>query len=162
MYRGKGAGRWAESSSGARVLPYRPHACACTAARRDMPDGTRSLPCWPCVAAAAATVWTRMAAAPRAHPPLGKRRWPPRLRRSPIVGGGGRAKHVRYRPGGLWLRPPSNPRGGGSSPRLLRAAEMRLKTSGSNGGRRSAGGGGGGGVPLRRRRPRGPRAGGGA
>ena len=26
MYRGRGAGRWAESSSGARVLPYKPPA----------------------------------------------------------------------------------------------------------------------------------------
>ena len=61
MYRGRGAGRWAESSSGARVLPYKPPACACTAARRDVPEGTRSLPCWPCRAAAAAAVWTGMA-----------------------------------------------------------------------------------------------------
>ena len=27
MYRGRGAGRWAESSSGARGLPYKPPAC---------------------------------------------------------------------------------------------------------------------------------------
>ena len=45
MYRGRGAGRWAELSSGARGLPYKPPACACTATRRDEPEGTRSLPC---------------------------------------------------------------------------------------------------------------------
>ena len=38
-------GRWAQSSSGARGLPYRNPACACTAARRDELEGTRSLPC---------------------------------------------------------------------------------------------------------------------
>ena len=37
-------------------------------------------------------------------------------------GGWGPAKHVRHRPRGLWLRPPSNPRGG-SSPRLSAVAQ---------------------------------------
>ena len=54
-----------------------------------MPEGTRSLPCWPCRAAAAAAVWTGMATTPRARPPLGQRMRPPRQRRSPLVGGGG-------------------------------------------------------------------------
>ena len=54
MYRGRGAGRWAESSSGALVLPYRPPACAFTAARRDRAVMTKSLPSSPSRAAAAA------------------------------------------------------------------------------------------------------------
>ena len=83
MYRGIGAGRWAESSSGARGLPYKPLACACTAAKRDESEGTRSLPCLPYHAAAAAAVWTGVAKALRARPPLGQksrpsRRWPQR------------------------------------------------------------------------------------
>ena len=48
MYRGRGAGRWDESSAGASVLPYSPPACAYTAARRDELEGTKSLPCLPC------------------------------------------------------------------------------------------------------------------
>ena len=87
MYRGRGAGRWAKSSSGACVLPYRRPACARTAARRDEPEGTRSLPCWPCRAAAvAAAMWTGMVETLRAPPILGQRT-SPRLLRPPRVGG---------------------------------------------------------------------------
>ena len=70
-------GRWAEASLGARGLPYKPPASVRTAATRDKPEGTRSLPCWPCRAAAVAAVRTRMAKAPRARPPLGHRSSPP-------------------------------------------------------------------------------------
>ena len=89
MYRGTGAGRWAESSSGARGLPYKPPACARTAARGDEPEGTRSLPCWPCRAAAVAAVWTGMAKALRARPPLGLRSPLPRRQPQREGGGGG-------------------------------------------------------------------------
>ena len=41
MYRGRGAERWAESSSGARSLSYNLLALACTAARRDELVGTK-------------------------------------------------------------------------------------------------------------------------
>ena len=56
MYRGRGAGRWAESRSDARVLPYRPPACARTVARRDEAVMTKSLPSLPSRAAAAAVL----------------------------------------------------------------------------------------------------------
>ena len=51
MYRGRGAGRWAESSSGARVLPYKPPACVRTAAKGDEAVVTKSLPelALPCI-----------------------------------------------------------------------------------------------------------------
>ena len=71
MYRGRGAGRWAESSSSARDLPYKPPTYAHTAARRDQPEGTRSLPRWPCRAATMVAVWTGLAKALKARPPLG-------------------------------------------------------------------------------------------
>ena len=91
MYRGRGAGRWAESSSGACGLPYKPPppppACVRTAATRDEPEGTRSLPCWPCHAVAVAAVWTGVAKALRARPPLGQRSSP--RRRRPLREGGG-------------------------------------------------------------------------
>ena len=54
MYRGRGAGRWAQSSSGARVRPHGPPVCARTAARRDEAVMTKSLPSSPSRAAAAA------------------------------------------------------------------------------------------------------------
>ena len=75
-----GAGRWAETSSGARGLPYKPPARVRTAARRDEPEGTSCLPCWPCRAAAAAAVRTGIAKALRARPPLGQRSSPRRRR----------------------------------------------------------------------------------
>ena len=78
MYIGKGTGRWAESSSSTPGLPYKPTTCACTAARRDEAEGTRSLPRWPYHAAAATAVWIGMGEVLRASPPLGKRS-PPRL-----------------------------------------------------------------------------------
>ena len=90
MYRGRGAGRWAESSSGARGLPYKPPACACTAARREEPEGTRSLPCLPCRVAAVAALWTGVAEALGACPPLGHRS--PPSRRRPQLGGAGGAR----------------------------------------------------------------------
>ena len=51
------------------------------------PEGTRSLPCWPCRAAAvAAAMWTGMVETLRAPPILGQRT-SPRLLRPPRVGG---------------------------------------------------------------------------
>ena len=50
--------------------------------------GIRSLPCWPCRAAAVAAVRTRMVKALRARPPLGQRN-SPRRRRPQREGGGG-------------------------------------------------------------------------
>ena len=93
MYRGRGAGRWAESSLGTRGLPYKPPAYARTAARRDEPEGTRSLPCRPCRAAAVAAVWTGMAKAREARPPLGQRSSPP-WRQPQREGGGGRTRSM--------------------------------------------------------------------
>ena len=55
-------------------------------------------------------------------------------------------EHVRYRPGGLRLRPPPTPRGGDccrGNARLPKAAEMRLKMSRSDAGGSAASGGGG-------------------
>ena len=136
MYRGRGAGRWAESSSSARVLPYKPPAYACTAARRDVPEGTRSLLCSPYRAAA---VWTAVAKALKAHSPRGQR-GPPSRRRSRCRGGGGGgcAEHVRYGPGGLWRWPSAvaacDPRVGiGATARrgCSGPPKMRQKTSGS-------------------------------
>ena len=95
--------------------PLQAPACVRTAARRDEPEGTRSLPCWPCRAAAVAVVGTRMEKALRARPPLGQRIW---------WGRGGRARSMsatdlvafsygRRRPHG----------GGGSSPRQCAATQ---------------------------------------
>ena len=94
MYRGRGAGRWAESSPGARGLPYKAPACARTAARREEPEGITSLPCWPCCAAAAAAMRTRVGEALKAHPPLGQRNPPPPAAWAAACvwgGGGGRS-----------------------------------------------------------------------
>ena len=58
-----------------------------------MPEGTKSLPCWPCRAAAAAAVWTGMATPLGARPPLGQRggRSLPSRRPRPVGGAGARA-----------------------------------------------------------------------
>ena len=124
MYKGGGAGRWADFSEGARDLPYRRPACVRTAARMEEPEGTRSLLCWPCRAAAAAAVWTGMEEALMARPPLGQRS-SPLVRRPPhVCRGGARADNVRHRPGGLRLRPRPTPRGE-LSPRQRAAAQGR-------------------------------------
>ena len=159
MYRGRGAGRWAELTSGARGLPYRPPAYVRTAARRDGPEGTRSLPCWPCrAAAAAAVVWTGIVGAPRARPPLGQRT-PPLLRRPLCAGGGGGG-------GRAWSMFATDLSAFGwaaaESAGGVNAPEIRLKTSGSDDGGRSARGDGGGWVSRCGQCLGGPRGGGGA
>ena len=72
MYRGQGAGRWAESSSGARGLPYMLLAWACIAARRDGLGGAMSLPCW-LVRAGTAVAGGERAESPVANPREGQR-----------------------------------------------------------------------------------------
>ena len=112
-----------------------------------MPEGTRSLPCRPCRVAAAAAVWTGMEEALRARPPLDQRR-SPRLRQPPRVGGEG--ARGACPPPTWWplaeaaVLPAGGDRRRGNA-RLLRAAEMWLKTSGSDGGGGVALPGGGGG-----------------
>ena len=74
MYRGRGAGRWAESSSVARVLLCRPPTCARTAARRDEAVMTQSFPSSPSRAAAAAAPLPSGLGYPasrRTHPSMG-------------------------------------------------------------------------------------------
>ena len=140
MYKGRGAGRWAESSSGARGLPYKPPACARTAARRDALEGTRSLPWWRRRATAVAAVWTGMAKALRARPPLGQRSPPPR-RQPQREGGGGRTQSTcAIDPVALgWgrLRPMGGDRRRGKAPLEM----MGPKISGSDAGGSAAGGG---------------------
>ena len=135
MYRGTGAGRWAESSSGARVFPDRPLACACTAARRQVPEGTRSSPCWPYRAAASVALWTGRATARRTCLPLVERvvcrSW----------GGPVRAQHVRHRPDSPGLGLSWGPRRE-LRPQLSAAARGRAYAAESM---RSDGGGGSGG-----------------
>ena len=148
MYSGRGAGRWAESILGACGLPYRPPAGACTAARKDKPDGTRSLPCLPGRHAADAAVWTRMAKALRASPPLGQRSPPPPPPAASAAARGGRVRSMSatdpVASGWGCLCPLGGDRRRGIA-RLLRGSEIRPKMSESDVAGPSAGWGGGGG-----------------
>ena len=148
MYRSRGAGRWAESSSGARGLPYKPPAYVCTAARRDALEGNKSLLCLPYRATVAAAVWTEVAKARGARSPRGQSPPPPPLASTVAEwGGGGRSMSamdvVAFGCGRLGPGDGDRRRG---TARLHRAAEMRPKTSGSDAGGSAVGRGGGGGL----------------
>ena len=125
--------------------PLPPPRLCLQAAKRDEPEGTRSLPCLPCRAAAATAVWTRVAEALRARPPLGHRS-PPHAASAAARGERVRSMSANDLVTFGWgrLRPLGGDRRRGTA-RLLRAAEIRQKTSGSDAGSLAAGGGGGGG-----------------
>ena len=149
-----------QRSRGGEVVPYRPPAFACIAARRDVLKGSRSLPCLPCRAAAAATLWTAMPKALKARPPR-VTRLPPRVYGH---GAGGCADYVRYGFGGSRRPRPTTP-GWGSPPWHNAAAQGRRVAAKNIGERRQglsrrrglpcgAGGRGSGGVPRCRECPR--------
>ena len=110
--------------------------------------GTRSLPCLPYRAAAAAAVWTGVAGAEGAS----QEELPPPAASAAARGGRARSMSATNPVAFSWgrLRPLGGDRRRGPA-RLWRAAEMRLKTSGSDTGGLAAGeeGGGGGGGAAR-------------
>ena len=115
--------------------------CACTAARRDEAEGTRSLLCLPYRAAAVAAMWTGVAKTLKARPPLGQRSPPSQCWPQRKGAARGACTLVTWWPlAGAALRPLGGDRRGGTA-WLLRAAEMRPKTSGSDTGSLAGGGG---------------------